>query len=210
MQCARGWWNEHLSRAADRDGRPTDRADRTRSLVGRAGVARQTPWRHPDRTRIDADLYPSVIDAGRFPRAEPADVPREPVPVSVGLSRQLRPRRPMTSYYSRMANPTSRRSTPPVVVHREPREIQRLKALTRLLDTAFHIPGTRFRFGIDALIGLVPGIGDAVGAIFSCFIVFQAARLGASKATLARMMGNVALDTIVGEIPLLGDMFDAG
>jgi hypothetical protein len=82
--------------------------------------------------------------------------------------------------------------------------------MTRLLDSAFQIPGTRFRFGVDALIGLVPGIGDAVGAVFSCFLVFQAARLGVSKATLARMMGNVALDTIVGEIPLLGDMFDAG
>lgn len=82
--------------------------------------------------------------------------------------------------------------------------------MTRVLDSAFQIPGTRFRFGIDAIIGLVPGIGDAIGAVFSCVIVFQAARLGVSKATLARMMGNVALDTIVGEIPLLGDMFDAG
>ena len=82
--------------------------------------------------------------------------------------------------------------------------------MTRLLDTAFQIPGTRYRFGIDAVIGLVPGIGDAIGAIFATFIVFQAARLGASKSTLVRMMGNVALDTIVGEIPLLGDLFDTG
>lgn len=82
--------------------------------------------------------------------------------------------------------------------------------MTRLLDSAFQIPGTRFRFGLDAVVGLVPGIGDAIGAIFSAVIVYQAARLGASKSTLARMMGNVALDTVVGEIPLLGDMFDAG
>jgi len=82
--------------------------------------------------------------------------------------------------------------------------------MTRLLDSAIRVPGTRYRFGIDAIIGLVPGIGDAIGAIFSAFIVFQAARLGASTPTLIRMMGNVALDTIVGEIPLLGDLFDAG
>lgn len=109
-----------------------------------------------------------------------------------------------------MPDPIGRRSTPPVVAHREPRQVERLKTMTRVLDSAFHIPGTRFRFGLDALIGLVPGIGDAIGAVFSTVIVFQAARLGASKSTLARMMANVALDTIVGEIPLLGDMFDAG
>jgi hypothetical protein len=82
--------------------------------------------------------------------------------------------------------------------------------MTRLLDSAIRVPGTRYRFGIDAIIGLVPGIGDAIGAIISAFIVFQAARLGASTSTVIRMMGNVALDTIVGEIPLLGDLFDAG
>ena len=88
--------------------------------------------------------------------------------------------------------------------------MERLRTMTRLLDSAIRVPGTRYRFGIDAIIGLVPGIGDAIGAIFSAFIVFQAARLGASTPTLIRMMGNVALDTIVGEIPLLGDLFDAG
>jgi hypothetical protein len=82
--------------------------------------------------------------------------------------------------------------------------------LTRVLDSAIQIPGTRYRVGLDALIGIVPGIGDAVGAIFSAFIVFQAARMGVSTATLVRMLGNVALDTIVGEVPLLGDLFDAG
>jgi uncharacterized protein DUF4112 len=91
-----------------------------------------------------------------------------------------------------------------------PRELERLKRLSRLLDSAIAIPGTRYRFGLDAIVGVVPGIGDAIGAIFSFYIVFQAARLGASKAVLARMMGNVAVDTIVGEIPLLGDLFDAG
>lgn len=91
-----------------------------------------------------------------------------------------------------------------------PRELERLRRLSRVLDTAIGIPGTRYRFGLDAIIGLVPGIGDAIGAIFSIYIIFQAARLGVPKATLARMIGNVGVDTIVGEIPLLGDLFDVG
>lgn len=91
-----------------------------------------------------------------------------------------------------------------------PRELERLKRLSRLLDSAIGIPGTRYRFGLDAIVGLVPGIGDAISAIFSTYIIFQAARLGASNAILTRMIGNVAVDTIVGEIPLLGDLFDAG
>ena len=93
---------------------------------------------------------------------------------------------------------------------RSSEHLRPLRAMTRLLDNAIAVPGTRFRFGLDAVIGLVPGIGDAIGAVFSSFIVYQAARLGASGATLARMVGNVALDTIVGQVPLLGDLFDAG
>jgi hypothetical protein len=91
-----------------------------------------------------------------------------------------------------------------------PRELERLRALSRVLDSAIGIPGTRYRFGLDAIIGLVPGIGDAIGAVFSIYIVFQAARLGVPKATLARMIANVGVDTVVGEIPLLGDLFDVG
>jgi uncharacterized protein DUF4112 len=90
-----------------------------------------------------------------------------------------------------------------------PRELERLRTLSRLLDSAFVIPGTKYRVGLDAIVGLVPGIGDAIGAIFSIYIIFQAARMGVPRATLVRMMGNVGLDTIVGEIPLLGDIFDA-
>jgi hypothetical protein len=113
-------------------------------------------------------------------------------------------------YYSEMANPLDRSRAVPIVGDRRASQVDRLKTLTRLLDTAFQVPGTRFRFGLDAIVGIIPGIGDAIGAVFSAVIVFQAARLGVSKATLIRMMGNVALDTIVGEIPLLGDLFDAG
>ena len=88
-----------------------------------------------------------------------------------------------------------------------PRELERLRTLSRLLDSAFVVPGTKYRVGLDAIVGLVPGIGDAISAVFSLYIVFQAARMGVPKAT---MLGNVGVDTIVGEIPLLGDLFDAG
>jgi uncharacterized protein DUF4112 len=92
----------------------------------------------------------------------------------------------------------------------EPDPLKRLRTMARLLDSAVRVPGTDLRFGLDAVIGLVPGIGDAIGAICSSFIIFHAARMGAPKSTLIRMMANVGLDTIVGEIPLLGDLFDFG
>ncbi|HEX6434954.1 MAG TPA: DUF4112 domain-containing protein [Gemmatimonadales bacterium] len=97
-----------------------------------------------------------------------------------------------------------------VVGTRDARKIERLRTLTRLLDSAIQIPGTRYRIGLDAIVGVVPGIGDVIGAFFSAFLVWQAARMGVSTATLVRMLGNMALDTIVGEVPLLGDLFDAG
>ena len=118
-------------------------------------------------------------------------------------------RGPAVLYYSGMTK-SIRHPDDPEVITRKPREVEGLRAMTRLLDNAIPVPGTRFRFGLDALIGLVPGIGDAIGAVFSSFIVYQAARLGASRAILARMVGNVAIDTIVGQVPLLGDLFDAG
>jgi hypothetical protein len=92
----------------------------------------------------------------------------------------------------------------------QPPQIESLRAFSRLLDNAFTIPGTRVRFGLDALIGLVPGLGDAVGAVFSSYVIVQAARLGAPRSTINRMIANVVIDTVVGWIPLLGDLFDAG
>jgi hypothetical protein len=108
-----------------------------------------------------------------------------------------------------MADPLARRGSAPIVGDHRTSRVQALRSLTKVLDSAFHIPGTRFRFGLDPVIGLVPGI-VAIGAVLSAVIVFQAARLGVSRSTLVRMMGNVVLDTVVGEIPLLGDLFDFG
>ena len=83
-----------------------------------------------------------------------------------------------------------------------------VQALARLLDSAFRIPGTKIRFGLDPIIGLVPGVGDLAGAVLSGFIILRSARLGAPRSVLARMVMNVAIDTIVGSVPILGDMFD--
>jgi hypothetical protein len=86
--------------------------------------------------------------------------------------------------------------------------IARIDALATLMDTAFVIPGTEVRFGLDALIGLVPGIGDAIATVISLFIVSEARALGAPRTLIARMLANVALDGLVGAVPLAGDMFD--
>jgi len=86
--------------------------------------------------------------------------------------------------------------------------VARIDALATLLDTAFVIPGTNVRFGIDALIGLVPGIGDAVTTAMSLYIVHEARQLGAPAHVIARMIGNVVLDGLVGAVPLVGDAFD--
>jgi hypothetical protein len=83
-----------------------------------------------------------------------------------------------------------------------------LRRLAWWLDDAFPIPGTRQRVGFDALIGLIPGVGDTLGALLSTYIIVEAARRGASVWTVARMLGNVGLETVVGAIPLLGDLFD--
>ncbi len=85
---------------------------------------------------------------------------------------------------------------------------ERLDQLSRLLDTAFEIPGTNIRMGIDGLIGLIPGIGDFAGMLLSGYIILEAARLGASRVVLVRMIGNVLLESALGIIPVIGDAFD--
>ena len=88
------------------------------------------------------------------------------------------------------------------------RETDNARALARVLDTAIGIPGTKIRFGLDALLGLIPVAGDAASAALSGYIILAAARAGASRSVLARMIGNVVFDTVVGAIPVLGDLFD--
>ena len=88
------------------------------------------------------------------------------------------------------------------------RELQRLRAIARLFDQAFPIPGTRLRFGIDALFGLVPGLGDIAGAVAAAYALRVARLFGAPAAVQLHMLGNIALDALIGTVPLIGDLFD--
>jgi hypothetical protein len=87
---------------------------------------------------------------------------------------------------------------------------KRVYRLARLLDSQFRIPGTDIRFGLDSILGLIPGAGDTVTATMAGYIIFEAWRMGVGKGIIARMVGNVVLDWIIGSIPLLGDIFDIG
>lgn len=87
--------------------------------------------------------------------------------------------------------------------------VRRLDSLSYLLDNSIRVPGTNARFGADAIIGLIPGFGDAAGALMSAYIVLQAARLGAPASSLARMLLNVGIEALFGAVPVLGDLFDA-
>ena len=86
--------------------------------------------------------------------------------------------------------------------------VARIEALSHLLDNAFQIPGTNHRVGIDAILGLIPGIGDLVSTALASYIIWEARQLGLPRWKIARMVGNVALDTTVGAIPFAGDLFD--
>jgi hypothetical protein len=85
---------------------------------------------------------------------------------------------------------------------------ENLDLLSRVLDTWFRIPGTSIRFGLDGIIGLVPGIGDVLAGLASCIIVLAAWVRGVPYVTIARMVINLAIDVLIGAIPLLGDAFD--
>lgn len=82
-----------------------------------------------------------------------------------------------------------------------------VRRLAWLLDEAIRLPGG-FRIGLDGIVGLIPGIGDALGLVASTYIVVRARRFGVPRIVLARMVGNVALEFVIGTIPVLGDLFD--
>jgi len=109
-----------------------------------------------------------------------------------------------------MDRSASATSQVPEIATLDPRRLDRLRRSGWLLDNSIPIPGTRFRLGVDQLIGLVPGIGDLIGGVLSLYIIVEAARIGVPRGLLARMGWNVALDTLVGEVPVLGDLFDIG
>ncbi|WP_437759441.1 DUF4112 domain-containing protein [Sorangium sp. So ce1389] len=91
----------------------------------------------------------------------------------------------------------------------EEERLKRLNALGHFLDNAIRIPGVGYRVGYDAVIGLIPGVGDLIGFGLSVYIVLAATRYRLPASTLLRMVLNVGLETLIGTVPLLGDLFDA-
>lgn len=86
--------------------------------------------------------------------------------------------------------------------------LARLELLAKVMDSAFVLPGTNVRMGLDAIIGIVPVVGDLISQTISSYLIWEAKRLGVSKLTLWRMIGNSAIDTVIGIVPLVGDAFD--
>ncbi|WP_225413092.1 DUF4112 domain-containing protein [Stigmatella hybrida] len=85
--------------------------------------------------------------------------------------------------------------------------LDQVRRLARQLDTSLRLPGG-VRIGWDAVLGLIPAVGDWAGALLSSYIILQAVRLGASRGVLLRMVGNVAVEALVGVVPFVGDLFD--
>ncbi len=84
----------------------------------------------------------------------------------------------------------------------------RITMVARLMDSLFAIPGTGIRLGFDAILGLVPILGDLLGQAIAMYIIWEARQLGVSKVTIARMVGNTLIDTVFGAVPIAGDVFD--
>lgn len=90
------------------------------------------------------------------------------------------------------------------------KRVKRVRRLATLLDSQFGIPGTKIRFGLDSILGLVPGAGDTVTATMAAYIIFEAWRIGIPKQIIGRMLGNLVIDWVIGSIPIIGDIFDIG
>lgn len=86
--------------------------------------------------------------------------------------------------------------------------LDRLDRLSQLLDVAFVVPGTNIRFGVEAILRLVPGIGDAAASALSLYVLYEARRLGIPTPLLVRMIANVIVEGAAGAVPLAGDLFD--
>jgi hypothetical protein len=87
---------------------------------------------------------------------------------------------------------------------------ENLDLLSHLLDDWFRVPGTSIRFGLDGIVGFIPGVGDAIAGIASCVIIIAAWVRGVSYVTLARMLANWGIEVVLGAVPVLGNLFDIG
>ena len=99
------------------------------------------------------------------------------------------------------------KTSPPV---KQITRVNRLRRISRVLDNAIAIPGTKIRFGLDPILGLLPGGGDTITGGLSAYIVIEAARMGIPREILGKMVLNILLDSVAGTIPVLGDLFDVG
>ncbi len=86
--------------------------------------------------------------------------------------------------------------------------VERLRQLAWLIDNAFRLPGTRFRFGLNSIIGLLPVGGDAVLGVISLYIVYEATKLGLPRSKIKRMLTNISIEVIGGSVPIVGDLLD--
>ena len=89
-------------------------------------------------------------------------------------------------------------------------KVSRLRRISRLLDNAISIPGTKISFGLDPIIGLLPGGGDTITGGIAGYIVVEAARMGVPREVLWKMVGNILIDSVAGTVPVVGDIFDVG
>ncbi len=87
-------------------------------------------------------------------------------------------------------------------------DLRHLEEVADWLDSRFTVPGTNLRFGLDFVLGLLPGVGDGVTALPAFYLVYRASQLGTPKRLLLRMLLNVLIDIVIGAIPFLGDLFD--
>ncbi|NDJ17607.1 DUF4112 domain-containing protein [Myxacorys almedinensis] len=87
--------------------------------------------------------------------------------------------------------------------------LSKLRTISHVLDNAIALPGTRYRVGLDPVLGLLPGGGDMIGAILSIYMVWESAQLGVPPATVTKMVSNLVLDAALGSFPVVGDFFDA-
>ena len=88
-------------------------------------------------------------------------------------------------------------------------KLLRLKLLSKRLDDSIKIPGTNQKFGIDAIVGIIPILGDFIGVIFSVYIMYSGIKMGVSSKIVKKMAANIAIEFIIGSIPIIGDIFDA-
>ena len=88
------------------------------------------------------------------------------------------------------------------------KKINSLRRLSQLLDDAIAIPGTKYRLGLDPILGLIPGGGDTIAGALGAYIIIEAARMGIPRKVLWKMVGNILFDSVIGTVPVLGDLFD--